>query len=125
EKEEPKPAQEPEKVVFQLNEDEKPAQKIPAESQPAPPVFANDYYEQMKQKAIQRAHERFEKLKGNRTFNPSAEEMKEKLNVPAYQRKNVVLNEPQHSSEPAISKFNLSEENEILGNNRFLHDNVD
>ena len=125
EKEEPKPAQEPEKVVFQLNEEEKPAQKIPAESQPAPPLFANDYYEQMKQKAIQRAHERFEKLKGNRAFNPSAEEMKEKLNVPAYQRKNVVLNEPQHSSEPAISKFNLSEENEILGNNRFLHDNVD
>ena len=79
----------------------------------------------MKQKAIQRAHERFEKLKGNRAFNPSAEEMKEKLNVPAYQRKNVVLNEPQHSSEPAISKFNLSEENEILGNNRFLHANVD
>lgn len=120
------PAQEPEKIVFELgDESEKPAPKIPTESQPAPAAFGNDYYEQMKQKAIQRAHERFEKLKGNRAFNPSAEELKEKLNVPAYQRKNVVLNEPQHSSEPAISKFNLSEENEILGNNRFLHDNVD
>ena len=54
-----------------------------------------------------------------------SEEMKEKMNVPAYQRKNVVLNEPQHSSEPAISKYNLSNENEILGNNRYLHDNVD
>ena len=39
--------------------------------------------------------------------------------------KNVILNEPQHSSESGLSKFNLSEENEILGNNRFLHDNVD
>ena len=79
----------------------------------------------MKQKAIQRAHERFEKLKGNRVFNFSPEEMKEKMNVPAYQRKNVVLNEPQHSSEPTISKYNLSNESEILGNNRYLHDNVD
>lgn len=47
------------------------------------------------------------------------------MNVPAYQRKNVVLNEPQHSSESEASKYNLSDENEILGNNRFLHDNVD
>ncbi|MBC6368250.1 cell division protein FtsZ [Algoriphagus sp. AK58] len=118
--------EEVEKIVHNLyDESEKKTEKLPQESQPAAPVFANDYYEQMKQKAIQRAHERFEKLKGNRAFNASPEEMKEKMNVPAYQRKNVVLNEPQHSSEPAISKFNLSNENEILGNNRFLHDNVD
>ncbi|MFL0682186.1 MAG: cell division protein FtsZ [Algoriphagus aquaeductus] len=118
--------EEVEKIVHNLyDESEKKTEKLPQESQPAAPVFANDYYEQMKQKAIQRAHERFEKLKGNRVFNATPEEMKEKMNVPAYQRKNVVLNEPQHSSEPAISKYNLSEENEILGNNRFLHDNVD
>jgi cell division protein FtsZ len=122
---EPK-VEEVEKIVHNLyDESEKKTEKLPQESQPAAPVFANDYYEQMKQKAIQRAHERFEKLKGNRVFNATPEEMKEKMNVPAYQRKNVVLNEPQHSSEPAISKYNLSEENEILGNNRFLHDNVD
>lgn len=115
-----------EKVVFKLEEEaEKKSEVLPQESQPVPQVFANDYYEQMKQKAIQRAHERFEKLKGNRVFNPSPEELKEKMNVPAYQRKNVVLNEPQHSSESETSKYNLSDENEILGNNRFLHDNVD
>ncbi len=118
--------EEVEKIVHNLYEEtEKKSEKLPQESQPAAPLYANDYYEQMKQKAIQRAHERFEKLKGNRAFNATPEEMKEKLNVPAYQRKNVSLNEPQHSSEPAISKFNLSSENEILGNNRYLHDNVD
>lgn len=127
EKEEPKvESVETEKIVLDLYEPtERKAEVLPKESEPMPQVFANDYYEQMKQKAIQRAHERFEKLKGTRVFNPSPEELKEKLNVPAYQRKNVVLNEPQHSSEPAISKYNLNDENEILGNNRFLHDNVD
>jgi len=117
----------PKKIVHDLFEEkhEKPAEKLEKVNEPATTGFANDYYEQMKQKAIQRAHERFEKLKGNRTFNPTPDELKEKLEVPAYQRKNVVINEPQHSSEPSISKYNLSDENEILGNNRFLHDNVD
>ncbi len=126
-KAEPKVEAKPEKIVFDLEEEstKKPEVMLPKESEPVPQVFANDYYEQMKQKAIQRAHERFEKLKGSRVFNPSPDELKEKMNVPAYQRKNVVLNEPQHSSEPAISKYNLNDENEILGNNRFLHDNVD
>ncbi|WP_343852813.1 cell division protein FtsZ [Algoriphagus jejuensis] len=118
--EEPKP----EKIVFHL--DDEPGKKpVPREAEPVQPAFANDFYEQMKQKAIQRAHERFEKLKGTRTINPSPEDLKEKMSVPAYQRKNVVLNEPQHSSETAVSKYNLNDENEILGNNRFLHDNVD
>ncbi|WP_339876149.1 cell division protein FtsZ [uncultured Algoriphagus sp.] len=121
----PKPAQE--KIVHDLfeEEEEKNTGEEAKKEEPATPAFANDYYEQMKQKAIQRAHERFEKLKGNRAFNPTPEELKEKMEVPAYQRKNVVLKEPQHSSEPSISKYNLSDDNEILGNNRFLHDNVD
>ncbi|REG78292.1 cell division protein FtsZ [Algoriphagus antarcticus] len=122
----PKPAQE--KIVHDLFEEEEEKKSVnepKKEEEPTTPAFANDYYEQMKQKAIQRAHERFEKLKGNRAFNPTPEELKEKMEVPAYQRKNVVLNEPQHSSEQSISKYNLSDDNEILGNNRFLHDNVD
>lgn len=119
---------EPKKIVHDLypNEEEKEEKIIEKEdSAPTEPVYANDYYEQMKQKAIQRAHERFEKLKGNRSINPTPEELKEKMEVPAYQRKNVVLNEPVHSSEQNISKYNLNDDNEILGNNRFLHDNVD
>lgn len=118
---------EPKKIVHDLYEEQEKSEPQPVkkEEEPEAPMFANDYYEQMKQKAIQRAHERFEKLRGNRTFNPTPEELKEKMEVPAYQRKNVKLNEPQHSSEQNISKYNLNDDNEILGNNRFLHDNVD
>jgi len=122
------PAEE-EKIVHNLYQ-EQPVSAAPSAEpadshEPTPPVFANDYYEQMKMKAIQRAHERFEKLKGGRALTTASDDLTEQMVVPAYQRKNVILNEPQHSSESTLSKFNLNEENEILGNNRFLHDNVD
>ena len=119
-----------EKVVHELYQEQvAPVAAAPVETdepqQPTAPVFATDYYEQMKMKAIQRAHERFEKLKGGRALTTASDDLTEQMVVPAYQRKNVILNEPQHSSESNLSRFNLNEENEILGNNRFLHDNVD
>ncbi len=116
---------EEEKIVHTLYQVPVAAEEPLESQQPTVPVFANDYYEQMKMKAIQRAHERFEKLKGSRSLTTASDDLTEKMVVPAYQRKNVILNETQHSSESALSKFNLNEENEILGNNRFLHDNVD
>ena len=58
-------------------------------------------------------------------YEMPAEEFKERLEVPAYERRNIQLDKGPHSSENNISKFNLTEENKILGNNRFLHDNVD
>lgn len=60
-----------------------------------------------------------------RTHVVTDEELKQKLDVPAYLRKKVQLQNPPHSSERNISKFNLNEDNQIIGNNRFLHDNVD
>ena len=119
-----------EKIVHELYQEQvTPVASAPVETdepqQPTAPVFATDYYEQMKMKAIQRAHERFEKLKGGRALTTASDDLTDKMVVPAYQRKNVILNEPQHSSESSFSRFNLNEENEILGNNRFLHDNVD
>ena len=117
---------EEEKIVHKLYQEQAlTAAPVEPQQQPTLPVFANDYYEQMKMKAIQRAHERFEKLKGGRSLTTASDDLSEQMGVPAYQRKNVILNEPQHSSESSLSKFNLNEENEILGNNRFLHDNVD
>ena len=119
-----------EKIVHELYQEQvTPVASAPVETdepqQPTAPVFATDYYEQMKMKAIQRAHERFEKLKGGRALTTASDDLTDKMVVPPYQRKNVILNEPQHSSESSLSRFNLNEENEILGNNRFLHDNVD
>ncbi|HLT08920.1 MAG TPA: cell division protein FtsZ [Cyclobacteriaceae bacterium] len=87
--------------------------------------YNNDYYEEIKEKAMRRAHERFEKLRQMRALNQTPEEFKEKMETPAYMRKNIKLQDVRHSSESNISKYNLNDENEILGNNRFLHDNVD
>ncbi len=76
--------------------------------------------EQEKRSAIRR--EKIKNLKGH-VIND--DELKEKLDVPAYLRKKVVLHNAPHSSERNISKFNLNEDNQIIGNNKFLHDNVD
>ncbi len=115
-----------EKIIHDLYGDtEKKVEKKTSTSYSTGALFSIENFEQYKKTVIQRTQERYEKLKNNRNHGNSVEEMKEKMNVPAYQRKNVILNEPPHSSEPLISKFNLNSENEILGNNRFLHDNVD
>lgn len=66
-----------------------------------------------------------EELFEGKKFEMATEEFKERLDVPAYERKKVKLQNAPHSSERNISKFNLNEENQILGNNKFLHDNVD
>jgi cell division protein FtsZ len=74
----------------------------------------------------EQSKERIKKLKGlSSNLNMNPEEFKEKLEVPAYLRKNVNLQDQPHSSERNISRFNLNDDNEILGNNKFLHDNVD
>ncbi|MFB9862320.1 cell division protein FtsZ [Rufibacter immobilis] len=51
--------------------------------------------------------------------------IKEKLEVPAYLRRNIQLENVVPSAEQKISRFNLNDDNELLGDNRFLHDNVD
>lgn len=121
--------QESNKVFFTLDTEENITEEVPKATVTAPdepkPPHSNDYYEQLKLKAIQRAHERFEKLKSIKTYNQYPEEFKDKLETPAYLRKEVKLSDVQHSSERNISRYNLTDENEFLKNNRFLHDNVD
>jgi cell division protein FtsZ len=115
------------KVIFELNTEEEITEELPkaVEKEEVKASHSNDYYEQLKLKAIQRAHERFEKLKSIKTYNQNPEEFKDKLETPAYLRKEVKLADVQHSSERSISRYNLTDENEFLKNNRFLHDNVD
>jgi cell division protein FtsZ len=87
----------------------------------------NDEIE-MKRRALELdAQRRFDRLKrlSENSWNSTSEDYKEKLEVPAYLRKNVNLQDVPHSSERNISRFNLNDDNEILGNNKFLHDNVD
>lgn len=73
----------------------------------------------------EQAKERVKKLKGLNNNEMDASEFKGKLDVPAYLRRDVKLQNVPHSSESNVSKYNLNDDNEILGNNKFLHDNVD
>lgn len=75
----------------------------------------------------QQARERIRRLQemsyGNSNMDP--EEFKNRLDVPAYKRRNVDLKDVPHSSEKEVSRYKLNDDDEILGNNKFLHDNVD
>lgn len=78
-----------------------------------------------KQRLEQQAKERREKLKSNKKQEMSKEDFIEKWEVPAYLRRGVKMDKVAHSSEPFISRYNLNDDNNLLGNNKFLHDNVD
>ncbi len=100
--------------------------EVPSDQSSAEKML-NDEIE-MKRRALELdAQRRFERLKrlSENSWNSTTEDYKDKLEVPAYLRKNVNLQDVPHSSERNISKFNLNDDNEILGNNKFLHDNVD
>ncbi|UJP66568.1 cell division protein FtsZ [Mongoliitalea daihaiensis] len=122
EKEEQKPQVYEFEMKAKIQEPRVEEKTIEEESKPS---YGNDYYEEMKKKAIQRAHQRFEKLKSLKNYGQNPEEYKESLETPAYIRKQVKLSDVQHSSERHVSRLNLTDDNEILRNNKFLHDNVD
>jgi cell division protein FtsZ len=81
---------------------------------PTPPVA--ETYEQ-----------RRERLRKMSTKLNNPEVINQLENQPAYLRKGVKLDDVQHSAEPHLSKFTLSEDEDqmLRDNNSFLHDNVD
>lgn len=83
--------------------------------------------EHKRQLLIQQSQERIKRLKElSSEQSADLQNFKEKLDVPAYQRRNIRLNnDVPHSSEENVSRYNLNDDNDILGNNKFLHDNVD
>lgn len=78
-----------------------------------------------KQRLQEQAQQRKEKLKNTRKQEMTKEEFNEKWALPAYLRRGVKMDNVPHSSEQFISKYNLNDDNSLLGNNKFLHDNVD
>lgn len=88
-------------------------------------VTESEELDEKKEKLLQQAKERSEKLKKVKNYNVSEDEYKEKWDMPAYLRKKVKLQDVPHSSEHEVSRYNLNDDNQILGNNKFLHDNVD
>ena len=93
----------------------------------------NDFHEERQKnflelkriKLQEQARIREERLRGTSGSHINQDDFKEKLEIPAYQRKQVRLAENQPSSERNISRFNLNDDDEIMGDNKFLHDNVD
>ncbi len=65
---------------------------------------------------------RLQQLSQNQGLSPEATNH---LDTPAYLRRGQKLEPVTPSSAQNISRFNLSDDNELLGDNRFLHDNVD
>jgi len=88
-------------------------------------VTESEELDEKKELLLQQAKERSEKLKKVKNYNVSEDEYKEKWDMPAYLRKKVKLQDVPHSSEHEVSRYNLNDDNQILGNNKFLHDNVD
>ncbi|HZB12807.1 MAG TPA: cell division protein FtsZ, partial [Chryseolinea sp.] len=78
-----------------------------------------------KQRLQQQAEQRKETLKQARKHEMTKEEFNEKWALPAYLRRGVTMQDVPHSSQSFISKYNLNDDNNIIGNNKFLHDNVD
>lgn len=84
-----------------------------------------NFLEMKRAKLMEQARIREERLRGINNSQMSNDDFKEKLEIPAYQRKQVRLNETLPSSESNVSRYNLNDDDEIMGNNKFLHDNVD
>ncbi|MBR0570962.1 cell division protein FtsZ [Microvirga sp. STS03] len=111
--------QQPTRIVFDLGATDTPESFYPPK---ADDRVARELEERELMK--RRQEERRERLR-RLSSEITTEAIKEKLEVPAYLRRNVALESVAHSSERNISRFNLNDDNEILGDNRFLHDNVD
>ena len=77
------------------------------------------------QRLAEQARLRREKLTAKGVNEMSKDEFEVKWTQPAYMRKGVKMDNTPHSSQSQISKYNLNDDNNLLGNNRYLHDNVD
>lgn len=100
---------------------------VPAEDTPSAPKEEPISMEEKRRMLDQQARERIRRLQemSNNTHSMDPEDFKNRLDVPAYKRRNVDLKDVPHSSEKEISRYKLNDDDEILGNNKFLHDNVD
>jgi cell division protein FtsZ len=104
--------------------------KPSAEPVNQPPVTRNHHsdtgsIDDKRRALVEKSKERIRRLQGLKSGTMNQDEYKEKLEVPAYMRKKVPLSDVAPANEKNISRFQLNEESQIMGNNRFLHDNVD
>lgn len=90
----------------------------PSSQQPSPNDDVNDIM----------TNDRMRRLRNLSMKLNNPNNLTELENVPAFKRRNIQLNNVQHSSQPTMSRMTLEdtdEPGEIRKNNSFLHDNVD
>lgn len=119
--------EEQKKIYFQLEEEQEEAnsQEVAKDLAEEEEKHISEL-ELKKLKLQQQAEERKKALKQISTsYNQGDDDIKEKTEVPAYLRKNIELKDVPHSSEKKVSRYNLNDENQILGNNKFFHDKPD
>ncbi|MEQ8238000.1 MAG: cell division protein FtsZ [Cyclobacteriaceae bacterium] len=110
---------------FELDDDieeEKPAEK------PDPidiPRMTTPTIQSRKVELMEQRRKREQLLDGVEREHVSNKNFENQFDVPAYERKKVALKQVPHSSERNLSRYNLNDDDKIIGNNKYLHDNVD
>jgi len=110
---------------FELDDDveeEKPLEK------PDPidiPRLTAPTIQSRKVELMEQRRKREQLLDGVEREHVSNKNFEDKFDVPAYERKKVALKQVPHSSERNLSRYNLNDDDKIIGNNKYLHDNVD
>ena len=88
--------------------------------------YSNNNLEGKKNALLKQAKDRVEKLNGLKSASHDREDdYRDKWETPAYVRRKISLPDVPHSSQQNISRYNLNDDNQIMGSNKFLHDNVD
>jgi cell division protein FtsZ len=109
--------------------EQKPVVQMPVPA-PAEPFSADqDKTDESIEEQLRKSKERILRLKDLSMKLRTTNGLQELENVPAYQRKQMQLQQIQHSSESQVSRFTLTNDEDgetgIRPNNSFLHDNVD
>lgn len=134
--EEPK-AEEPKEVGFEFEVKvaetnfvfEAPVATPSPEPEPEVVGLDDDKSDESMEEQLRKSKERILRLKDLSMKLRTTNGLQELENEPAYKRKQMQLQQVQHSSESQVSRFTLSNDEEggteIRPNNSFLHDNVD
>ncbi|MGY3053668.1 cell division protein FtsZ [Pedobacter sp. UYEF25] len=116
------------KPIGKQEVEEEPVQRIPVLEEPVAGLD-DDKDDASMEEQLRKSKERIMRLKDLSMKLRTSNGLQELENEPAYKRKQMQLQEVQHSSESQVSRFTLSNDKdgttEIRPNNSFLHDNVD
>lgn len=120
---------EPPQDDFVPDEPQRPAyESIQDEPEPEEEELTHEMSSQ-KRLLMEEAYKRKMRLRGRKSISAPDNEQdhfkKENFNEPAYMRRNVHLYSVPSYQDRNVSRYSLDDDDNIISNNRFLHDNVD